>query len=91
MVRETTMNGVQLSKYGIEPSKCYIIKNGITLDSQWNIDNMKKIHNSFIYSSWTEKGLWNLLDHWPKVLEIMPDARLVRCSEFGDAIIRKME
>lgn len=67
-----------LHHYGIHPSQCVVIKNGITVDPLWSKELLrsKKIKNTFIYSSWAEKGLWNLLDHWNLVLGVIPDARL---------------
>jgi len=78
MTYEKTLGGgVYLSKYGIEKHMCYTIKNGITIEDGWDPLTYKgKVKNSFIYSSWAEKGLWNLLNNWDKVLSIMPDATL---------------
>lgn len=77
MVVEKSLGGnVHLSKYGITPKMCYTIKNGITIEKGWDPLKHKKNRHSFIYSSWAEKGLWNLLDNWEGVLKIMPDAVL---------------
>ena len=37
----------------------------------------KKVRNRFIYTSRTERGLSRILDLWPDILKMMPDATLV--------------
>ena len=88
MVNGVSLGDVSLKKYGIEPRHCVVIKNGITLDPTWPSSEKlslkatvkairsHKQKNTFIYSSWAAKGLWNVLDKWHDVLKVMPDAVL---------------
>jgi len=70
-------------KYPILKNKITIINNGIDLDSFPSITNNYKIKNRFIYTSRPERGLNNLLNLWPKILEKIPDATLT-ISNYGN-------
>ena len=61
-------------KYSIDPSRIHIIGNGI--DPQSFIGHAPKIKNRFIWSSAPERGLYELLNNWPKIKSIKPDAEL---------------
>jgi glycosyltransferase involved in cell wall biosynthesis len=37
---------------------------------------LEKVKNLFVYTSCPERGLKRLLDLWPKILEVLPDAQL---------------
>ena len=65
-----------LERYPILKNKITIINNGIDLDSFPSITNNYKIKNRFIYTSRPERGLNNLLNLWPQILEKIPDATL---------------
>lgn len=61
--------------YPVLRDKMHIINNGIITDLFKY--TCKKVPNRFIYTSCTERGLSKLLDLWPKILEVLPDAELV--------------
>lgn len=61
-------------KHLIDPSKIEVIGNGI--DTQSFIGHPPKVKNRFIWSSAPERGLDSLLDHWPIIKSILPDATL---------------
>lgn len=63
------------NKYLQLKDKMHIINNGLNT-YLFPIVN-KKQTNKFIYTSRTERGLTILLDLWPKILELLPDAQLV--------------
>ena len=66
-----------IGKYPEFTNKITLINNGLDLDSFKKIDNViLKIKNKFIYSSRPERGLDNLLNLWPQILEKIPDATL---------------
>ena len=60
--------------------KCFPMYQDIILKNNYGIDqNFKsdfKVKNSFIYSSFPNRGLIVLLRMWPRILEILPDATL---------------
>lgn len=58
--------------YGI--AKLGVIGNGI--DFSTFVGKSNKVKNRFIWSSAPERGLGELLEHWPRIREIMPDATL---------------
>lgn len=57
--------------------KIHIINNGIDLTL---FEKHVKVKNSFVFSSRSERGLARLLELWPKIIELYPDARLNICS-----------
>ena len=63
-------------KYPVLKDKITIINNGIDIDSFTSVTNNNKIKNRFIYTSRPDRGLNNLLNLWPKILEKIPDATL---------------
>jgi hypothetical protein len=54
--------------------KLGVVGNGIDLNDFHG--RPKKVKNSFIWSSAPERGLGELLENWPRIKEIMPDATL---------------
>lgn len=64
--------------YPILKGKINIINNGIQCDLFSKINN--KVKNRFIYTSRPERGLEKLITLWPKILEMLPDAKLVISS-----------
>ena len=61
-------------EYPVLSNKIKIINNGIDITA---FDKThQKISNSFIYTSGAYRGLSILLELWPKILEIFPDATL---------------
>jgi len=64
-----------LTKYPMLKDKINIINNGIVTENFTY--PCKKIPNSFIYSSCTERGLEKVLELWSKILELLPDAILM--------------
>jgi glycosyltransferase involved in cell wall biosynthesis len=66
--------------------KIKIINNGISPNlfpnNRINDHPIKKIKNQFIYSSCSERGLKRLLQLWPGILEMAPDATL-RISSYN--------
>ena len=69
-------------RYPILKDKITIINNGIDIDSFSSVSN-NKIKNRFIYTSRPDRGLNNLLNLWPKILEKIPDATLT-ISSYGN-------
>ena len=69
-------------RYSILKDKITIINNGIDIDSFSSVSN-NKIKNRFIYTSRPDRGLNNLLNLWPKILEKIPDATLT-ISSYGN-------
>ena len=55
--------------------KIVIINNGIEV-SAFPSSHIKQ-NNKFIYTSRTERGLTRVLELWPQILSVMPDAELV--------------
>ena len=79
-------------KYPILKDKIIIINNGIDISvfpSFKNTITVKK-NNKFIYSSRTERGLTRLLELWPQILLVMPDAELV-ISTYSNFPLNKEE
>ena len=66
---------VFLTKYPMLKDKIHIINNGIVIENFTY--PCKKISNSFIYSSCTERGLQKVLELWAKILELLPEATLM--------------
>ena len=65
------------SRYPLLQNKINIINNGIVNNRAG--ENIK-VKNSFIYSSCAERGLERLLELWPEILSVLPDATLNICS-----------
>lgn len=66
-------NITDVYNYGIDQSK-FLLKN----------DNVK-IKNSFIYSSFPNRGLIQILKLWPRIIEKIPDANLhIYCDVYND-------
>ena len=61
-------------------SKIKIVNNGLNLSLFPK--EIQKVKNQFIYSSCTERGLKRLLQIWPDILKIAPDATL-RVSSYN--------
>jgi GR25 family glycosyltransferase involved in LPS biosynthesis/glycosyltransferase involved in cell wall biosynthesis len=68
-------------KYPALQSKIRVINNGIDAALFPAIGSLgslgKKVRNRFIYTSRTERGLSRILELWPDILKMMPDATLV--------------
>ena len=64
-------------RYPLLQNKINIINNGIVNNRAG--ENIK-VKNSFIYSSCAERGLERLLELWPEILLVLPDATLNICS-----------
>ena len=62
-----------------------IINNGINT-KEFLYDTSKKIKNKFIWSSRIERGLDNLLNLWPSIIDKLPDASLDICTYSEDGI-----
>ncbi len=62
--------------------KLYTINNGIDLKLIDNVSSniKKKVPNRFIYSSCSERGLEKLLQLWPQIVNVLPDAELFIAS-----------
>lgn len=63
-------------KWKMDPSKFTVIKNGITLEKDWDPVSSVRSPLSFVYSSSVGKGLWRLLEIWPRILKEFPIATL---------------
>lgn len=63
------------NNYPALKDKADVFPNGINID-KFPIDNLKKKKHSFIYSSFPDRGLVNLLKMFPKIRERIPDATL---------------
>ena len=55
-------------------NKFIIINNGINIDKF--IFKSIKIANRFVYTSCSERGLERIIELWPQILDILPDAEL---------------
>ena len=66
-------------KYPSLKDKTIIINNGIdtTAFPLFPLQTCRKQSNKFIYTSRTERGLIRVLELWPQILLVMPDAELV--------------
>ena len=80
------------NKYPLLKDKIHLINNGIETSEFPSIPN-NKILNRFIYTSRPERGLSKVLNLWPSILEVLPDATLVISSyvEINTDIIRQIE
>jgi GR25 family glycosyltransferase involved in LPS biosynthesis len=58
---------------GIE-NKIIVIPNMV--DTKEFLEVNEKIKHSFIYTSHAERGLWKVLNDWPNIREVWPDATL---------------
>ena len=72
-------NKICIINNGIEKQLITNINNNNVNDTN-NINNVNKVKNKFIYSSCAERGLKILLKLWDKILEKIPDAKLVICT-----------
>lgn len=68
-----------LSAYPPLKDKISIINNGINTDLFTTIQ-VKKVENRFVYTSCSERGLYKLVQLWPRILEHLPSAELMICS-----------
>jgi GR25 family glycosyltransferase involved in LPS biosynthesis/glycosyltransferase involved in cell wall biosynthesis len=66
--------------YPMIVGKIHLINNGIDLNLFTMNQTKTKIRNSFVFSSRSERGLARLLEIWPQIIELFPDARLNICS-----------
>jgi len=66
-------------QYPMLKPKIRVINNGIdpTLFSTDALEKKAKVRNRFIYTSRTERGLRRILDLWPHIIAVLPDATLV--------------
>ena len=65
-------------QYPTLKSRIRVINNGIDTALFPALGSLgKKVRNRFIYTSRTERGLARILDLWPDILAMMPDATLV--------------
>lgn len=58
--------------------KIITINNGIILDKF--INSQMKVSNRFVYSSCSERGLERLLELWPQIINLLPNAELCIAS-----------
>ena len=71
-------------RYGVDKERIITIPNPIDNSKFLPFIFDDKIPNSFIYTSHAERGLSNLIDEWPKILERCPDATLhIATPEYG--------
>lgn len=79
-------------KWGMDKEKFTVIKNGINLEKDWTFEKVlssPRISLSFVWSSSEGKGVWNLLNFWPKILEKFPTATLHLCYGFDNPKIQE--
>lgn len=77
-------------KWGMDGNKFRVIKNGITLEKDWNPMSSERKPLSFVFSSSEGKGLWRLLDMWPRITEKYPSATLDIFYGYPDAVRAKL-
>jgi hypothetical protein len=65
-----------IEKYPELKDKIILINNGVHIEDFKQFNHVEKIKNKFIYSSRPDRGLDNLLNLWPQILEKLPDATL---------------
>jgi FkbM family methyltransferase len=66
-------------QYPILINKICILNNGID-KNLFNFNCSNKIKNQFVYTSRSERGLTRLLELWPEIVKLIPDATLVISS-----------
>lgn len=62
--------------YDIPSEKLVTLRNGINLEKYTPDDTIKRQKNKFIWSSSPDRGLDIVLELWPQIREIAPDAEL---------------
>lgn len=64
-------------RYPTLQSKIRVINNGIDAAAFPSFNSFHKVAHRFIYTSRTERGLKRVLDLWPDITALLPDATLV--------------
>jgi glycosyltransferase involved in cell wall biosynthesis len=77
--------------WGINMDKTTVIKNGITLEKDFDSLTSKRKPLSFVYSSCPNRGLWNLLSKWNKIKAKFPEATLTIFYKKTDETNKKFE
>lgn len=62
--------------HGVDPARVRVTRNGIDLSRFSRVGEQPRDRYRFIYSSSPDRGLDALLDMWPKIREIAPEANL---------------
>lgn len=85
-VCQTNWHAIEFKRlYPELEDKIITINNGIDIrlfDREVDGES-KRIKNRFIYSSCTERGLKTIVEMWPRILDILPDATLI-VSSYND-------
>ena len=66
---------ILISKYPELSTKIVVIENAIDI-LDWGSIEVERYENKFIYTSAPDRGLEQLLQIWPQILEMIPDASL---------------
>ena len=78
--------------YGIDVDKFNGLSNGLSNDGNIRFDIVEpKVKNKFIYSSFPNRGLLQLLQMWPKIIGKYPDASLHIYSDVDGKWVNGME
>ena len=65
-----------VDNFSLNEEDVLIIANPVNDEAFVDFSYKSKIPNSFIYTSHSERGLRNVIDEWPSILEKLPDATL---------------
>lgn len=63
-------------RLNVDPNRIIVIGNPVNTDTFVKYSHKEKTPQSFIYTSHAERGLDNLLNEWPSILEVIPSATL---------------
>jgi glycosyltransferase involved in cell wall biosynthesis len=67
-VGDSQIDEIIIPQYDLPKRLFKTIKNGITLEPNYNPIEQDRCSMSFVYCSGTQRGLWNLLKLWPTIL-----------------------
>ena len=75
-VGQQVIDGHYGPKWRMDRNKFTVIKNGITLEKNWDPFSTERRPLSFVFSSSVGKGLWKVLEYWPRIVEKFSSATL---------------
>lgn len=64
------------NRFNVDPKRIHVIGNPVNVEAFVPYRHEDKIKHSFIYTSHAERGLTNVIEEWPSILETLPDATL---------------
>ena len=81
----------RLQQWGLNMNKLTVIKNGITLEKDFDPMTTNRKPLSFVYCSCPTRGLWTLLEKWNKIKGYFPSATLTIYYTKTDETIQKFK